>query len=420
MGNQFLLSLAVALSVASTASATFISPFSTESLSWSTPSNLTINQFDAKHPLLLPLQESIILRVFSSPSCAAIDSDPARKMWWAEVRRHVAHENALALGNVAVSDLPRGLDAAMFGLVDAAQCSGIAYLPFGFDGTGPRPEQKHVAPPDSHGMPAFVAWASSSLRTFCTVTNLLDRDLTLFWVDDSLDLKKLTQVGAGESVPQNTFVGHAYVAKDASTLAVVDWWAMDGSPSHVISDKAALLAHSCQAPVAAGAKEMAKELKLGEDSGHGGCASGKPFDPEQSLFDFLYDSSMVKRYALNTVQPTVVHNYSATGYAVLPLPPHTYEWLRKWYHDNAAREIVEGSAGAVGTQHKAPWYVRHISHHLKQRLITELRPMLAEWSGYEDDALEVWGRQKSLREESIDQQTVERNDNEKPSPSCHL
>ena len=58
------------------------------------------------------------------------------------------------------------------------------------------------------------------------------------------------------------------------------------------------------------------------------------------------------RYALNTVQPTIVHNYTALGYAVLPLPAATYGWLKKWYEQNAKSEIVEDSAGAVGTQHK--------------------------------------------------------------------
>jgi hypothetical protein len=73
------------------------------------------------------------------------------------------------------------------------------------------------------------------------------------------------------------------------------------------------------------------------------------------VFNYLYDKSMVKRVALNTVQPTIVHNYSSVGYLVLPLPPATYAWLKEWYASNAAGEILEGSAGAVGTQHKAPW-----------------------------------------------------------------
>ena len=34
-------------------------------------------------------------------------------------------------------------------------------------------------------------------------------------------------------------------------------------------------------------------------------------------------------------------------------------------------------------------YVRHIPWHLKQRLIKELQPMLAEWSGYDHDELQV-------------------------------
>jgi len=62
-----------------------------------------------------------------------------------------------------------------------------------------------------------------------------------------------------------------------------------------------------------------------------------------------------QRYALNTVQATVVHNFTEVGYTVLKLPPATFKWLKKWYQENLASEIVEGSAGAVGTQHAAPW-----------------------------------------------------------------
>jgi len=43
------------------------------------------------------------------------------------------------------------------------------------------------------------------------------------------------------------------------------------------------------------------------------------------------------------------------GYKVLPLPAKTFKWLKKWYADNEKSEIVESNAGAVGTQHLAPW-----------------------------------------------------------------
>ena len=156
---------------------------------------------------------------------------------------------------------------------------------------------------------------------------------------------------------QHTFLGHIYVARDADTSTVVDWWAMNGGP-HEIRDRRALLEDACRA---------------GEGDSQT-CA-----DPDQAAFNFIYDTSFVKRHALNTVQPTVAHNYSETGYVKMPMPKSTYSWLVKWYDENSIDEKEESSAGAVGTQHDAPWYVRYLPPHLKTKLARELRPYMAEW-----------------------------------------
>ena len=203
---------------------------------------------------------------------------------------------------------------------------------------------------------------------------------------------------------------------------------MSGAPVHVVEDKASSIAQgSCQAPVVgsatgnaaaerlgsgaagaaasirddallgssmrAGAGSFTKCTNYNDDANDGGDTAASPTSsgasPEQAAFDYLYDSSVAKRYALNTVQPTIVHNYSDVGYALMPLPAPTFKWLKAWYEGHAHEEIKESSAGAVGTQHKAPWYVRHIHYPLKTKLIRELLPLLAEWSGYRAEALQM-------------------------------
>ena len=198
-------------------------------------------------------------------------------------------------------------------------------------------------------------------------------------------------------------------------------WAMSGAPRHVVEDKALSIAQgSCQAPIVGGATGNAAAEHLGSEPGaasirddallgssmragagasakctnainddDGAAAAVSTMSPEQAAFDYLYDSSVAKRYALNTVQPTIVHNYSDVGYALMPLPAPTFKWLKAWYDSHAHEEIKESSAGAVGTQHKAPWYVRHIHYTLKTKLIRELLPLLAEWSGYRAEALQM-------------------------------
>jgi hypothetical protein len=108
-----------------------------------------------------------------------------------------------------------------------------------------------------------------------------------------------------------------------------------------------VLETSCQATVQ---KTSSEKLGVAGKEGAGGCV-----DADTALFNYLYDSSMSKRYALNTVQPFIVHNYTEVGFKVMPLPPGTHEWLKDWYKKNEHAEIEEGSAGAVGTQHEAPW-----------------------------------------------------------------
>ncbi len=46
--------------------------------------------------------------------------------------------------------------------------------------------------------------------------------LTLYWVDDTLEEKRLLDVAARGDVPQNTFVGHVFVARRASTGGAAD------------------------------------------------------------------------------------------------------------------------------------------------------------------------------------------------------
>mmetsp|Transcript_10104 Transcript_10104/g.23301 ORF Transcript_10104/g.23301 Transcript_10104/m.23301 type:complete len:519 (+) Transcript_10104:72-1628(+) len=402
--------VAASLAAIHQALAVFVSPWSTEPLSWSGPNNVTIQTFDTR-PLAFPLPYSVMIRVYNSEECKAVDSDKGRGMWWAEVRRHTPSEAALALANVAQAQLPapsgaKGTSEGVSRLQVTSGCSTIAFVRAGLDpleelafGSKSKDEVK-VAPLDSEGMPAFVRWSQTALKVTCLVKNPLKEELTLYWVDESTEERRLLDAPCcGALIPQSTTVGHIFVARNKRTGRVVDWWAMTGASEHVIEDRAGLLElASCQAPNtpttlyspadhpgenAKGGAEAVDGAAVGE-SLEGECLSG-----ERALFDFLYDSSMAKRYALNTVQPTIVHNYTALGYAVLPLPAATYGWLKKWYEQNAKSEILEDSAGAVGTQHTAPWYVRHIPWPLKQRLISELLPILAEWSGFDARELEM-------------------------------
>ena len=141
-----------------------ISPWSTDSLSWSTPENVTIVRFGPSNPLRLPAPFSMMLRVHDADRCAPVDSDLSRSMWWAEIRRHVPDETGLAAGAVSVKHLPPGMTPEKVGLRNG--CSTIAFVPQGYDGS----ETLKVAPSDEEGVAAFVGWVGSSFRTFCKVS----------------------------------------------------------------------------------------------------------------------------------------------------------------------------------------------------------------------------------------------------------
>ena len=150
---------------------------------------------------------------------------------------------------------------------------------------------------------------------------------------------------------------------------------MSGAKEHVIEDKAAVLETSCQAPTSGRGYKGQRLGEGGEEAAALGMVAGKAcVGAEEAMFNFLYDRSMFKRHALNTVQPTVVHSYSDVGYKVLPLPEKTFAWLKQWYHDNANSEIKESSAGAVGTQHIAPW-CRRRSSFLRARVSAAAPPL---------------------------------------------
>ena len=357
-----------------------VSEWSTEPLHWTSPTNLTHIELDGVNAeLVFPLSYSLILRIYDGLDCKPIDSDLNRGLWWAEVRRHVPNEYALVVAQMDALHLPPQMTRKSLGLDSESLCSTIAYLPFGSDGR----QLINIAPPDREGMPAFVKWISSALRVHTVVFNPLRQTLTLYWVDDTLNEHMISDIPENGQVPQNTFVGHVYVARSKANGKAIDWWAMDGNSAVRIENKAKVLETRCQAPISAAGEKLGSAGRLQHDTGSHCMTSN------EAMFQYIYDSSMGKRHALNTVQPTVVHNYSETGYALLQLPDETFAWLKSWYEANADKEIVESNAGAVGTQHEAPWHVRHITPQLKQRLIDELRPILAEWSKFPADSLEM-------------------------------
>jgi hypothetical protein len=92
---------------------------------------------------------------------------------------------------------------------------------------------------------------------------------------------------------------------------------MSGAPRHVVEDKAlSLSAGACQAPEAGDALAPAAadhDALLGSSmrashaarSCSSNAATAHASSSEQAAFDYLYDSSVAKRYALNTVHPTL-------------------------------------------------------------------------------------------------------------------
>jgi hypothetical protein len=96
-------------------------------------------------------------------------------MWWAEIRRHVPDESALAVGSIAAAHLPKGLTRAALKLAPGepgglAPCSSVAFLPAGTGSPGSDASKLSVAPPDAEGMASYVAWSSTSMRTHCQVS----------------------------------------------------------------------------------------------------------------------------------------------------------------------------------------------------------------------------------------------------------
>eukprot|EP00617_Octactis_speculum_P010351 CAMPEP_0185796728 /NCGR_PEP_ID=MMETSP1174-20130828/161241_1 /TAXON_ID=35687 /ORGANISM="Dictyocha speculum, Strain CCMP1381" /LENGTH=257 /DNA_ID=CAMNT_0028492119 /DNA_START=534 /DNA_END=1304 /DNA_ORIENTATION=- len=159
---------------------------------------------------------------------------------------------------------------------------------------------------------------------------------------------------------------------------------MTGVTSYTIRDRASALVVGQSCAV----NDVMSRSETTEDGG-GSDLSMQCSTKEELFFAHLYQNSLLHRYAMNSVQPNIVRSYSSEGYLKLPLPQTTYEWLQEWYLQNEELEEQESNAGAVGTQHEVPWFVRHVPGDLKDRLALEVRPMLAEWSGFTEEELEL-------------------------------
>lgn len=66
----------------------------------------------------------------------------------------------------------------------------------------------------------------------------------------------------------------------------------------------------------------------------------------------------------------------------LKLPSDTYTWLKEWY-DREQKRIAdtEDSAGPCMNQAVAPSVITHLIPEYKDRLDSELKPILHEWYG---------------------------------------
>lgn len=303
-----------------------VSPWSTEPLHWNTPTNVTIHEFGPSSldgiPLDFPITHPLLLRVHNGETCAPVDSDDHRYMWWAEVRRHASLEEVLEIGQMHYQDVP----VPIRNKLHYDGCSSILYFHVGSSGL-----DFETAPRDELGMRAFVDWVSTIMRTHCTVQNPLNAHVTLFWVDDTLNEQRVCDVHpegqvhllaavpghlrpgptdtrdsflAGPGTPKHLHRpylrrkregngGCGESCRGGATLTSslqpsstiddplqVDWWAMDGRSYHFVQNRSLELEQAC-------------------------AFSSTCVDIEQALFNYIYQSSFNKRHALNTVQPWV-------------------------------------------------------------------------------------------------------------------
>ncbi len=227
-------------------------------------------------------------------------------------------------------------------------------------------------------------WIQQMIRVEVQFINLFEFPIVIYWHSDIENEQgvRTAELEAGMSGTIITYLGHIFSAHKFTREGegeLVDWMSV---VEPIYTWRASNRLHTCEIVPGAQAQFVNTEQLTCNNL-------------ELRFAEFKYRVYYAKRIGLNYVQPKLVRAVTRNGFALERLPSPTYKWLKEWYTNNKDnRSVPEVWLGPCMNQHVAPSIMTHLPDNLKQRLSTEIAPLLETWYGGKLNLTSVYGIRK--------------------------
>lgn len=107
------------------------------------------------------------------------------------------------------------------------------------------------------------------------------------------------------------------------------------------------------------------------------------------------------RYMKNYYQPNITPALTPVGFKKTRVPDELWNEILEFYSHNENKQRLESTIGPCVNQEVAPTYMIQMPGNLRQKIITQMKPILEEWSGLQLRMTSLYGIRKYTRDSEL-------------------
>jgi len=202
-------------------------------------------------------------------------------------------------------------------------------------------------------------WIKSQVVSSLSITNRLAFPAKISWVPEGKPEVLVASIPPNQANSMQSFLGHIFTVRN-----------QEGKLIHFFK-----ITH------------RDNSFNIGADDGE----IDESLVSEQDLFDFVHDHQMQQRKAGNYFQPQLVPSITPTGFEKMRIPEGLFEEIRSFFKARESFQQSEYHVGACINQEIVPTFMINLSQELRQKIITQLQPILEKWAGFELESTSLYG-----------------------------
>lgn len=200
-------------------------------------------------------------------------------------------------------------------------------------------------------------WIKEISRAKFVVQNNRDTDVNLYWVNEGTGAVFTGLLRPGDSILQNSYMSHTFVARDSITSQLLNYWIISENEMSVLVDEG---------------KNLTEE------------------ELEKDTWNVWHQSRLMK----NLFQPNVVPAFTPVGFKKTRLNPELFSEIKEFYERREPYQVKEKPVGPCINQEISPTYMINLSPQLQNKIYKEMQNVLEKWSGTELRGTSLYGIRK--------------------------